>query len=102
MTAAAATRTHCPYCAFQCGMQLDATAARGDASFPVNRGQLCIKGFNAGALLESRERLLQPLVRDVRRMLRRHHDGFHPHRLPLDVPDADLRLAVRPEVRQLP
>jgi assimilatory nitrate reductase catalytic subunit len=62
------TRTHCPYCAFQCGMRLTtgggapATAA-GDPDFPVNRGQLCVKGFTAGALLDHPARLRTPLVR---------------------------------------
>jgi len=37
---------------------------RGDESFPVNRGQLCIKGFNASTLLTHGERLLEPRVRD--------------------------------------
>jgi assimilatory nitrate reductase catalytic subunit len=37
---------------------------RADPDFPVNRGQMCIKGFNAGALLEVRERLTSPLLRD--------------------------------------
>ena len=44
--------------------------------------------------------LAQALVRDLRRVLGRHHDGLHPHRLAVDVPDAHLRLAVRPEVRE--
>ena len=66
------TRTHCPYCAFQCGMTVTTTsvastgarendnaepgpqvrsdvrpAVRPDADFPVNRGQMCIKGFTS-------------------------------------------------------
>ncbi len=46
------TKTHCPYCAFQCGMLVTVTEAhrertdvRPDDDFPVNRGQMCIKGF---------------------------------------------------------
>lgn len=38
----------------------------GDASFPVNRGRLCIKGFTAGETLAHPERLVRPLVRDGR------------------------------------
>jgi assimilatory nitrate reductase catalytic subunit len=36
---------------------------RGDDSFPVNRGQLCIKGFTAGALLDHPDRMTTPLLR---------------------------------------
>ena len=51
----ATTATHCPYCAFQCGMDLAGTPddlqITGSASFPVNKGALCIKGWTAGAAL---------------------------------------------------
>jgi assimilatory nitrate reductase catalytic subunit len=43
---------------------------RADPDFPVNRGQMCIKGFNAGALLEVRERLTSPLLRNAAGVLR--------------------------------
>lgn len=61
-------RTHCPYCALQCAMTVDrgvdgAVSVTGDETFPVNRGQLCIKGHSAGALLTSSERLTAPRVR---------------------------------------
>ncbi|GAA2955481.1 molybdopterin oxidoreductase family protein [Streptomyces enissocaesilis] len=63
------TPTHCPYCALQCGMNLRA-AAGGDVvevvertDFPVNRGALCGKGRTAPAVLSSRVRLTEPLVR---------------------------------------
>lgn len=64
------TRTHCPYCSLQCGMML--TGGRGPRplavepwpEFPVNEGALCRKGWTAGALRGSRERLTTPLVRD--------------------------------------
>jgi assimilatory nitrate reductase catalytic subunit len=36
---------------------------RGDDAFPVNRGQMCIKGFNAAPLLTHAERLSAPRVR---------------------------------------
>ncbi|WP_405808384.1 molybdopterin oxidoreductase family protein [Streptomyces sp. NBC_00210] len=62
-----ATPTHCPYCALQCGMSLrggaDAVEVVERADFPVNRGALCGKGRTAPALLSSRVRLTEPLVR---------------------------------------
>ena len=63
------TRTHCPYCAFQCGMQIRAgeggtVGITPDPDFPVNRGQMCIKGFTAGDLLDHPARITTPLVRD--------------------------------------
>ncbi len=64
-------RTHCPYCAFQCGMLLGTAAedgepeVRADPDFPVNRGLMCIKGFNSGKLLSSRARVTTPLLRDA-------------------------------------
>ena len=62
------TRTHCPYCAFQCGTVLapadDGASMRvaGDPDFPVNAGQLCVKGWTAGELLGHPDRLRVPLV----------------------------------------
>jgi assimilatory nitrate reductase catalytic subunit len=64
-----AIRTHCPYCAYQCGMLVgdgtaDAPAAvQGDPHFPVNNGQLCVKGWTSTTLLRHPERLTTPLVR---------------------------------------
>ncbi len=37
--------------------------ARGDSDFPVNRGQLCIKGFTSTELLRRDDRIRRPLVR---------------------------------------
>ncbi|MFC7305686.1 molybdopterin oxidoreductase family protein [Streptomyces monticola] len=67
---ASPTLTHCPYCALQCGMGL-APDPQGDgglavverAEFPVNRGALCGKGRTATAVLSSRVRLTEPLIR---------------------------------------
>jgi assimilatory nitrate reductase catalytic subunit len=60
-----ATRTHCPYCALQCGMRIERDGAiSGDADFPVNAGRLCVKGFTAGAVLAHPERLTSPLARN--------------------------------------
>ncbi|MDA5281389.1 molybdopterin oxidoreductase family protein [Streptomyces sp. Isolate_45] len=61
--------THCPYCALQCGMNLrptpggDGVTVEERADFPVNRGALCGKGRTAPAVLSSRARLTEPLVR---------------------------------------
>ncbi|MGW6704208.1 molybdopterin oxidoreductase family protein [Streptomyces sp. NPDC054956] len=65
----AVTATHCPYCALQCGMNLRpgpggaGVTVEERADFPVNRGALCGKGRTAPAVLSSRVRLTQPLVR---------------------------------------
>jgi assimilatory nitrate reductase catalytic subunit len=68
--------THCPYCAFQCGVRLvddDATGGAndarvlrvvGDRASPVSRGALCVKGHHAAATLAHPERVTTPLVRD--------------------------------------
>ncbi|MGH4028102.1 molybdopterin oxidoreductase family protein [Actinomycetota bacterium Odt1-20B] len=67
--APAATLTHCPYCALQCGMGLVPGPGPGGvevverAGFPVNRGALCGKGRTAPAVLAGRVRLTEPLVR---------------------------------------
>ncbi|MBT2505033.1 molybdopterin oxidoreductase family protein [Streptomyces sp. ISL-98] len=62
-----ATPTHCPYCALQCGMSLRAAETGVEVvertDFPVNRGALCGKGRTAPAVLSSRVRLTEPLVR---------------------------------------
>ncbi len=62
-------RTHCPYCSLQCGMAITRRGRSGIEvsaweEFPVNEGALCRKGWTAGELRDSRERLTQPLVRD--------------------------------------
>jgi assimilatory nitrate reductase catalytic subunit len=63
-------KTHCPYCAFQCGMTMrrkEANAAafdvQADPTFPVNLGRMCIKGFTSAELLTHPSRLLTPQVR---------------------------------------
>ncbi|MFD9337296.1 molybdopterin oxidoreductase family protein [Streptomyces sp. NPDC060028] len=66
--AAAATATHCPYCALQCGMNLrpepgGRSVTVEERDFPVNQGALCGKGRTAPAVLSSRARLTEPLVR---------------------------------------
>ncbi len=68
-TARHETATHCPYCAFQCGMLLsgprEAAVVDGDDQFPVNQGALCIKGWTSAEALSHSERLLNPLIRNA-------------------------------------
>jgi assimilatory nitrate reductase catalytic subunit len=63
-------KTHCPYCAFQCGMTVTTTlsdrrdvSVRANEDFPVNRGQMCIKGFTSAALLDHPARIRSPMLR---------------------------------------
>ena len=62
-----AGETHCPYCALQCGMSLVAEHGRlvvAPRDFPTNKAGLCRKGFTAAELLDARDRLTEPLVRE--------------------------------------
>lgn len=60
-------RTHCPYCALQCGLVVhDDLSVEGDTTFPTTAGALCVKGFHATATVRHPERLLAPLVRTRR------------------------------------
>jgi assimilatory nitrate reductase catalytic subunit len=67
VSAPATVRTHCPYCALQCGMTLGPAAsgyaAAGDPTFGVNAGDLCMKGFSSAEMLGHPDRLLQPMIR---------------------------------------
>jgi len=68
------TDSHCPYCSLQCGMTLTArrsaleVAPRTQRNLVANpggdEGALCRKGWTAGGLRGSRERLTSPLIRD--------------------------------------
>ncbi|MFC8829314.1 molybdopterin oxidoreductase family protein [Streptomyces sp. NPDC057137] len=64
-----AVPTHCPYCALQCGMGLRRAPDGAGVEvvervdFPVNRGALCGKGRTTPAVLSSRVRLTEPLLR---------------------------------------
>ncbi|MDR3621913.1 MAG: molybdopterin oxidoreductase family protein [Paludisphaera borealis] len=64
-----AVQSHCPYCALQCGMLFGAgspdlpASVMGDPHFPVNNGDLCIKGWTSTELLRHPKRLTSPLVR---------------------------------------
>ncbi|MEE6179461.1 molybdopterin oxidoreductase family protein [Mycobacterium sp. 050134] len=71
--APAPTKTHCPYCALQCGITLEVSGGSSEKpilepqrDFPTNRGGLCAKGWTAAELLGHPERLTGPLVRDER------------------------------------
>lgn len=74
-----AARTHCPYCALQCGMSLAPLPAAAGAvgtegraplpvevtprDFPTNRGGLCQKGWTSATVLRAPDRLTTPLLR---------------------------------------
>ncbi|MEP6480687.1 MAG: molybdopterin oxidoreductase family protein [Rhodoglobus sp.] len=66
-----AAATHCPYCALQCAMTVSPVAT-GPApveiagrDFPTNRGGLCKKGWTAAELLDSPERIVEPMIREA-------------------------------------
>ncbi|WP_033438657.1 molybdopterin oxidoreductase family protein [Saccharothrix sp. NRRL B-16314] len=60
-------RTHCPYCALQCGTRIepspDGVLVTPDDDFPVNAGRLCSKGWTAAQVLTAPDRLTTPLLR---------------------------------------
>ena len=64
------TKTHCPYCSLQCGINLAVSAGSvvltPQDDFPTNYGGLCAKGWTAAELLAHPDRLTKPLVRDER------------------------------------
>lgn len=66
--------THCPYCALQCAMTVTPREGREPEiqgrDFPTSGGALCRKGWSAGALLHSPERLGGPLLRGTDGQLR--------------------------------
>ncbi|MFG2077804.1 molybdopterin oxidoreductase family protein [Nonomuraea maritima] len=59
-----AVKTHCPYCALQCGMEIGAgLAITPRTDVPANAsGALCQKGWTAGELLTNGARLTTPLL----------------------------------------
>lgn len=70
MTIPAGVSSHCPYCALQCAMTLAPGAEGRPASvtilgrdFPTNRGGLCKKGWTSAELLDSGDRILEPMLR---------------------------------------
>jgi predicted molibdopterin-dependent oxidoreductase YjgC len=63
-----ATLTTCPYCGCGCGFYLEALDGRligvtPSATSPVNRGKLCVKGWNAHEFVQHPKRLTRPLLR---------------------------------------
>lgn len=68
-TKAILTKTHCPYCALQCGMILSAQNGTANVTanpdFPVNQGSMCVKGWTSAEALNHRERLTTPLIRNA-------------------------------------
>lgn len=62
------TRTVCPFCGCGCSFYLvtegdRVTAIEPSPQNPVNRGMLCVKGWNAYEFIHSPDRLTVPLVR---------------------------------------
>jgi predicted molibdopterin-dependent oxidoreductase YjgC len=62
------TRTVCPFCGCGCSFYLVSegdrvTAIEPSPQNPVNRGMLCVKGWNAYEFIHSPDRLTVPLVR---------------------------------------
>jgi predicted molibdopterin-dependent oxidoreductase YjgC len=60
--------TICPYCGCGCGMILEVLDGElidilPNKSNPVNKGELCIKGWNAHDFVISSERISRPLIR---------------------------------------
>ena len=64
----ARTRTVCPFCGCGCSLYLVSEDDRvigvePSPANPVNRGMLCVKGWNAHEFIHSPDRLTSPLVR---------------------------------------
>lgn len=62
------TRTVCPFCGCGCSFYLVTEGERvvgvePSPSNPVNKGMLCVKGWNAFEFIHSPDRLTVPLVR---------------------------------------
>jgi assimilatory nitrate reductase catalytic subunit len=57
----------------QCGIHIagprEEAKVTGDATFPVNNGALCVKGWTAAEALNHLDRLLTPLARNARGLL---------------------------------
>jgi len=62
------TRTICPFCGCGCSFYLlsdgdRVTGIEPSPSNPVNKGMLCVKGWNAHEFIHSPDRLTKPLIR---------------------------------------
>ncbi len=60
--------THCPYCALNCGMQLETSEGRISRMVrwkdsPLTKGALCSKGSTAHLQVDHQDRLTTPLIR---------------------------------------
>lgn len=69
-----ATNTHCPYCALNCGLTIEADGNRieGQARWkgsPLTGGALCSKGSTAWQQVQHPDRLRVPLVREGGRLV---------------------------------
>ncbi len=67
--------TVCPYCGCGCGLYLHVedgriTGTSPSRSHPVNRGSLCVKGWNAHEFVTHPDRLKTPLIREGRGLRR--------------------------------
>lgn len=65
------TATICPYCGCGCGLTLETEEERIQRAVPtpaspVNRGKLCIKGWNVHEFIQHPDRLTRPLLRTAR------------------------------------
>ena len=68
------TRTICPFCGCGCSFYLVTENGRvagiePSPLNPVNRGMLCVKGWNAYAFIDSPDRLTRPLIRKEGRLV---------------------------------
>lgn len=59
------TATTCPYCGCGCGLTLETAEGRIQRSVPtpdspVNRGKLCVKGWNVHEFIQHPDRLKRP------------------------------------------
>ncbi|HLW65091.1 MAG TPA: nitrate reductase [Gemmataceae bacterium] len=66
------TESICPYCGVGCRLQIDGNLAnglhvRGVADAPANHGRICAKGVLLGQTIQTRDRLLRPMIRSDRR-----------------------------------
>jgi predicted molibdopterin-dependent oxidoreductase YjgC len=68
------TRTICPFCGCGCSLYLVSDNGRVSGcepapGSPVNRGMLCVKGWNAYEFIQSPDRLNRPLIRREGRLV---------------------------------
>ena len=54
----------CGYCGVGCGVVYDDSKLFGDASYPTNNGNLCLKGASGLLSIRSQNRLIKPQIRE--------------------------------------